>query len=208
MTEEKGAVCPIRSNPALQKAEMLWKTPYHSPSQNPKRGMNRSASSTAPMASKVKVQRNRKPVARSTPPIWGRPMDSRMRNRCRSPIFLPLKRLMNTAMVTKPSPPTWISVRMTACPNSVQWLQVSYTTSPVTQVAEVAVNSALRKGTDPPSRLAAGSINRPVPARIMSKNPSAMTCAGEMRRSGRFRSFMWIPLKSLISFTVYHRIPQ
>ena len=41
-----------------------------------------------------------------------------------------------------PSPPTWISVRMTAWPKRVKSLPVSRTTRPVTQVALTAVNSA------------------------------------------------------------------
>ena len=44
--------------------------------------------------------------------------------------------------VTRPKPPTWIRTRITACPNTVNWVQVSRTTRPVTQVALVAVNMA------------------------------------------------------------------
>ena len=39
-----------------------------------------------------------------------------------------------------PSPPSWISTRITACPNSVKSMPVRLTISPVTQVALVEVN--------------------------------------------------------------------
>ena len=45
-------------------------------------------------------------------------------------------------MVTTPRPPIWMSRRITACPNPVQQLAVSCTTSPVTHTAETEVNSA------------------------------------------------------------------
>ena len=43
-------------------------------------------------------------------------------------------------MVIKPNPPIWIMAKITACPNHDHCVAVSATTSPVTQVEEVAVN--------------------------------------------------------------------
>ena len=51
----------------------------------------------------------------------------------------------NVMTVINPSPPTWISARITSCPKTDQCVKVSYTTSPVTQVAEVEVKTASRK---------------------------------------------------------------
>ena len=48
--------------------------------------------------------------------------------------------------------------------------------SPVTQVALVAVNRQLRKGSTCPSRLDTGSISSRVPVMMIRKNPYAMNC--------------------------------
>ena len=47
-------------------------------------------------------------------------------------------------------------------------------TSPVTQVAEAAVNSEVRNPADCPEREAAGRESRNVPARMMPRNVKAM----------------------------------
>lgn len=73
--------------------------------------------------------------------------------------------------VMKPRPPTWTRTRITACPKKVNWVQVSYSTSPVTQEAEAEVNSALRNGMDCPDREEMGSINSTAPARIRQAKP-------------------------------------
>ena len=51
MRELYGSRKPIRSKPALQKADTLWKTAYHSPRAGPSSGMKRMASSSAPAPS-------------------------------------------------------------------------------------------------------------------------------------------------------------
>ena len=73
---------------------------------------------------------------------------------------------MATAMVTTPMPPIWMSRRMTPWPKGDQNWAVSWTTRPVTQVAEVAVKRASRKGALWPVRVAAGRESRSAPARI------------------------------------------
>jgi hypothetical protein len=55
----------------------------------------------------------------------------------------------------------------------VNWDQVSYTTRPVTQVAEQDVNSAFINGMPSPVLLAAGRHRSPAPSRIISAKPSA-----------------------------------
>ena len=48
----------------------------------------------------------------------------------------------NEANVITPKPPTWMSTRITTCPNPVQYVGVSTTMCPVTQSAETAVKRA------------------------------------------------------------------
>ena len=64
-------------------------------------------------------------------------------------------------------------------PSRLNWVQVSATTSPVTQVAEVAVNRLSRKGSPCPVRLVTGSISSSAPQRMMARKPSAMIRLGE-----------------------------
>jgi len=64
---------------------------------------------------------------------------------------------------------------MTACPNRDQYVAVSFTTSPVTQVAETAVNIA--SGNEVTHRCLdeIGSIRSSVPTRIRQKKLIMMT---------------------------------
>ena len=55
--------------------------------------------------------------------------------------------------------------------------QVSYTTSPVTQVALVDVNSAFKNGVPFPSLLAKGSVRSRAPKRMIRANPDARLLA-------------------------------
>lgn len=54
----------------------------------------------------------------------------------------------------------------------VQWVKVSYTTSPVTQVADTDVNNAPRKVVSCPDFVDMGSINNKAPTIIIQKKPS------------------------------------
>ena len=67
---------------------------------------------------------------------------------------------------------------MTAWPKPDQYSAVSCTTSPVTQVAEVAVNSASKKEAPCPSRVEIGSVRSSAPAKINSAKPIKMIRAG------------------------------
>ena len=82
---------------------------------------------------------------------------------------------MDTATVTTPMPPIWIIKRITACPKRDQYLCVSCTTSPVTQVAEVAVNKASAKGVTSPLLDETGSISKILPVSITSKKPAMIS---------------------------------
>ena len=68
-----------------------------------------------------------------------------------------------------------MSIRMTTCPNSENWLHVSRTTRPVTQVALVAVNMASMT----PSRpvlLEMGRVSSSVPTAMTSRKLPQMVC--------------------------------
>ena len=64
-------------------------------------------------------------------------------------------------------------------------MAVSWTTSPVTQVAEVAVNSALGKGVNTPAWLETGSMSSRAPARMIPRKPRMMIWAGVACLGGR-----------------------
>ena len=80
-------------------------------------------------------------VNRTMPPRLGAEIAFCMVLRWLNENRLPDSRTKDAAIVMTPSPPTWIRARMMICPNSDQWVAVSCTISPVTQTAEVEVNS-------------------------------------------------------------------
>ena len=92
---------------------------------------------------------------------------------------------METAAVTTPRPPTWMSSRITACPKEDQKVAVSCTTRPVTHTAETAVNRLSAKPALPGARRETGSISSSVPARISAAKPSTMIRKGVRRKTGR-----------------------
>lgn len=79
-------------------------------------------------------------------------------------------------IVIIPSPPIWISTRITACPNVLHADAVGSVTSPVTHVEVVAVNRASRYGTATPSAALIGSIKRTLPSKIVTRKLNRMIC--------------------------------
>ena len=166
---------PMRSKPALQKAETEWNTANQMSSGAPYCGTKRMASSTAPVSSKMAV-----PIAtvelismmRATrePTL----MLSAITARSRMLILRRSRRKNSVAMVMKPSPPIWMSASITPWPKKVHWVQVSASASPVTHEQLTAVNMALMKPALRPSLDAAGSISRAVPTATTRKKPRAI----------------------------------
>ena len=101
---------------------------------------------------------------------------------CLTPIRLPVIRKTADTTRTTPMPPVWIRSRMTACPKGDQAVQVSRTTSPVTQTAEVAVNRASVGGHATRSADENGSISSSVPSAMITANPKMIICDGESFR--------------------------
>ena len=64
-------------------------------------------------------------VNRTIPPICGAEMASCMVTRCMIPIFFPVSISVRIVNVTTPSPPIWISTRMTVLPKIDHWVAVS-----------------------------------------------------------------------------------
>lgn len=102
-----------------------------------------------------------------------------------SPIFRPDMAAIAIATVTTPIPPIWIRTRMMRCPKNDQYVAVSWTTSPVTQVAEVAVNSVSMNGVETRCCVAHGSMSSSAPVMITVKNPMIIT---------------WLEVKCLLGF--------
>jgi len=78
-------------------------------------------------------------------------------------------------MVINPKPPSWMSSRITTCPNSVQAVKVSTIINPVTQVADVAVKMAVINPQLSPDFDAKGSIRSRAPQKITAANDMAIT---------------------------------
>ncbi len=54
--------------------------------------------------------------------------------------LFPIKTATREEKVIKPRPPIWMQIRINICPKKLKVLPISVTVSPVTHVAEVAVN--------------------------------------------------------------------
>ena len=94
-------------------------------------------------------------------------------SRSLSPIFRWASRDTTVIMVIKPRPPIWIISRMTACPKPDQVMAVSATTSPVTQVADVAVKRALKIPWLSPDRAEMGRASSSVPIKMTAPKDRA-----------------------------------
>ena len=103
--EEYGVFAPIKSNPALQNAEMEWNTAYHIPFSTPNSLQNVGAMMTAPRSSKIIVILMINPVSRTIPPTLWADIASCIVLRCFRLICFPEKDEMAIATVTTPIPP-------------------------------------------------------------------------------------------------------
>ena len=83
--------------------------------------------------------------------------------------------MMVSPMVITPIPPICIIASITPCPNIDQYVAVSFTTSPVTQVAETAVIKASAKWVTQCCFEEIGSISKNVPANIRAKKLKMIT---------------------------------
>lgn len=84
------------------------------------------------------------------------------------PYILFVNVIAQTARVIKPKPPISMRQSITICPKSDQYVAVSCTTSPVTHVAEVDVNSASSNDVWIPSLEEMGSVRINAPKNIIA----------------------------------------
>ena len=89
-----------------------------------------------------------------------------------------MARLKKVTRVINPSPPVCISRSITVCPKIFQWLKVSTTLMPVTQVAEAAVNMQSTRDVKLPLFEENGSQNSNAHAIMITKKPTASVLAG------------------------------
>ncbi|MPM44007.1 hypothetical protein SDC9_90685 [bioreactor metagenome] len=97
---------PIRSNPALQNAEMLWKIENQIPLPMPYCGMNRKESNIAPASSINPVTIKAPRAKRTTPCRRLSPNPSAILRRSCSETFLPVSENRIMEMVMMPRPPS------------------------------------------------------------------------------------------------------
>jgi hypothetical protein len=85
-------------------------------------------------------------------------------SRARTPSRRASRMASTDVSVMMPSPPTCTRPRITACPKPLQCEPVSTTASPVSEIDDVAVNSASTSSAPPGPRRATGSASSAVPA--------------------------------------------
>ena len=181
-----GESSPKMSKPALQKADTEWNTPHRSAVVKPYFGQNQQVRIRAPAASMHRLPMRTVRWSFTTPFISFSDSAWAMIIRCFKPTFRRNRKITNVAADIKPRPPISMSISSTAWPKPLHWLQVSNGVSPVTQVAEVAVNRAFKNAQELPSREAMGSISRPVPTQIMAKKITAINLVALMGLPRRF----------------------
>ena len=135
--------------------------------------MNRAVRITAPIPSTVKARISSRFWCSTTSFMFD-PIASAITSCCWMEIFRLRLKYASEAADINPSPPISIIIRITIWPRLLHWLQVSANTSPVTHVAEVAVNSAVITPALCPFREDAGRVSSSVPIRIIPRNVKAM----------------------------------
>ena len=158
------------SNPALQNAEMDRNTAIQMP-RNPYSLHITGIRVNAPKSSVKKVTSRMNIAIRAIPSTRGAAKVSCSMLRSLREILLPERRENEAEARTTPRPPIWIMAMITIWPNIVHPVAVSLTTSPVTQVAEVAVKMASENDAGEAEREEMGSMSSAVPIRMMAAKP-------------------------------------
>ena len=178
------------AKPALLNAETAWKTPSQSarPNDSSCETKRRAARTVAPIASNARLVRATPRSTRRTSPSARFFVSALVFRRMRNPSRRDTRSASSVASAMIPMPPIWIRIMITTCPNAVQWSGVFTVVKPVTQSAEVAVNSASTKLALPSSVLATGNTRSSVPTARAAANPDTTTWAGCPMRGARTRS--------------------
>ena len=139
-------------------------------------------SSSVPHSSKNAVPISAWRTTRTTPSSSFRFNVETITSRSERPIRRWDTRDITVMTVIKPRPPNWMRSKITACPKKDHVWQVSTMTSPVTQVAEVAVNNAVKSPTLSPLRVEMGRLSSSVPSRMMPPKERATSRVALNRR--------------------------
>jgi hypothetical protein len=116
------------------------------------------------------------------------------------PTFFPRSTEKNVVMVTRPRPPICTRRIITIRPKPLHWVAISTTPSPVTQVADVAVKSAVRKFTGGcPGLDAIGRLSKNAPQKITARKLNTIILVGS-------RDIYLLFLILNCSFTMYTTI--
>ena len=166
-----------RSNPALLKALIEWKTALCTASENGKSCMKRVKKTSAPKNSNTKVDSRVyfRILFRLTEFL--NPRLSRTRVFEKNFVLL-IVCSMNTTMTANPNPPTCISSINMFCPNNVRSLEMSIGQSPVTHTALVEMKRQSRALTSLCWLIGWRSSKKP--NRIVSMKPIAMAAYTEI----------------------------
>ncbi len=168
----------------MQKAETAWNAARARARGGGKSRRKRRKSDSVPAASSAAVKTKMLVISdRKSSPADGRKLVWTA-SLSLSETRPPATRRMSEENVMMPSPPSWMSARMTVCPKPLKAVAVSTTTRPVTQTAEVAVNRASTKPMRPPRALG-GSQSRTPPMKMAGRKLRARTRAGWKNRCCR-----------------------
>lgn len=168
------------AKPALLNADTPWNTPYHSdvpsdlsyPKKKRPATMNAMTASATSMVSATRMSTWRTLAnPRLRPSAWAS-------SRVRMPRRWDTIRASMVAAVTIPKPPSWTSSMIMVWPNPDQYVAVSTTVIPVTQTADVDVNSAVMNGACPCPARDAGSQSSRVPTAMAPRNAIGTSRAG------------------------------
>ncbi len=164
--------------PALQKADTAWKTAGQSAPVEPSRGVKATSSRSAPTASMTNVKSTTWRTRRRSLRCGATSVMTLVNVSCRSERRRPTDAMMRLVKATTPRPPSWMSSRIHACPQTVNTRAVSTTTRPVTHTALVAVKSASShdRGACPGAYRPGRTLKPSVPAAMSARNEPANSC--------------------------------
>lgn len=182
VSEENGCTLPIKSNPALQNAEMLWKMENQIPFESPNLGQKWNASKKAPKNSIENVPIMIKRVIFTIPPICGAETEFCINDLDTKPILRFVSVMIEMQSVMNPIPPIWIRQRMTPWPKKDQWVYVSTWIRPVTHVADVAVKKPVNKLAASGFLVEIGRAKSIEPIHMIAQYPNKIIFIGERWR--------------------------
>src|SRR5215212_7135883 len=170
------------SNPALQKAAIVWKTLKPRALGRAKPWIAKwTARITTPTTSTRTVMRATWPTSRATfLGESGLASSSRTTSSSRNPMRRPIRSAPTVVAVIIPRPPSWMRAARIPCPSGVKCSAGTTACRPVTVTALTASKKA---SSHEMPLLAAGILSRKVPTRMSPANASTISRGAESRES-------------------------